>query len=80
MFNQLVEFLESSFVEQDLDALARGQPTLPMLALTTVGASSLLSPTNFVAKKGRSISQGGLVRKAAAVSRTAGGAFAAAAR
>ena len=58
MLNQLVEFLEGSFVEQDLDALARSQPTLPMLSLATVGASSLLSPANFVAKKGRSISQG----------------------
>jgi hypothetical protein len=58
MFNQFVEFLESSFVEQDLDTLARSQPTLPMLALTTVGASSLLSAANFVAEKGRSISQG----------------------
>jgi hypothetical protein len=73
MLDQFVQFFEGSFVEQDLDALARGQPALPVLALATVGAAALLGPANLVPKNRRLVRHGrlfrGLVRKTTAVGR-----------
>jgi hypothetical protein len=42
VLDQLVELFEGPLVEQQVDPLARGELALPVLALATLGAASLL--------------------------------------
>ena len=53
VLDQLVQLLEAALVEQQLDALARGELALRVLALAALGAAALLGARDFSASVGR---------------------------
>ncbi len=55
MFDQLVEFLERTLVEEDLHAFARGEPAFAMLTLTTFSPAAFFGAADFVPEDGDSV-------------------------